>query len=172
MGAAVPWPETIPAALAEYEAWEKVWGDRNVADGNNQCDYLSEGADLRRNHLQDMVEKLLPARDLSDLIVRMRFLIGLDRRIDAPEVILADLERLQAAETLKPARSGLEEKAAPFSPFKLNTASQRRAEVERILATREGSVMSLRDIAARAGVSPSTVLNIKRRGCGGSVICQ
>ena len=187
MGQSIPWPDTIPAALAEYEAWDRLCDDRNVADGNNQYDYLSNGADKRRWHLCDMVEKLIPARDLSDVIVRLRFQLDGQGSRDSPQAVLDDLERLQAAgfgalgtresPGLSPAADipGNESDkvgnphvwAGPNldtpPPFKLNTAGQRRAEVERILATPEGRHMSLREIAARAGVSPSTVLNIKRR---------
>ncbi|MEG3350379.1 helix-turn-helix domain-containing protein [Novacetimonas sp. GS1] len=187
MGRVIPWPDTIPAALAEYEAWEKLSDDRNVADGNNQYDYLSNGADKRRWHLCDMVEKLIPARDLSDVIVRLRFQLDGQGSRDSPQAVLDDLERLQAAgfgasetresPSLSPNADipGNESDkvgnphvcAGPNldtpPPFKLNTAGQRRAEVERILATPEGRHMPLREIAARVGVSPSTVLNIKRR---------
>ncbi|GBR27743.1 hypothetical protein AA11826_0136 [Komagataeibacter oboediens DSM 11826] len=187
MGRVIPWPDTILAALAEYEAWDRLCDDRNVADGNNQYDYLSNGADKRRWHLCDMVEKLIPARDLSDVIVRLRFQLDGQGSRDSPQAVLDDLERLQAAgfgasgtresPGLSPAAdipgnesdkvgnlhvcAGQNLDTPP--PFKLNTAGQRRAEVKRILATQEGRSMSLREIAARAGVSPSTVLNIRRR---------
>lgn len=46
-------------------------------------------------------------------------------------------------------------------PFILNTASKRRAEVERILSTPEGARMSLRHIAGMVGVSASTVMKIR-----------
>ncbi|GCE83927.1 Lrp/AsnC family transcriptional regulator [Komagataeibacter diospyri] len=187
MGQSIPWPDTIPAALAEYEAWDRLCDDRNVADGNNQYDYLSNGADKRRWHLCDMVEKLIPARDLSDVIVRLRFQLDGQGSRDSPQAVLDDLERLQAAgfgasgtresPGLSPAAdipgnesdkvgnphvcAGPNLDAPP--PSRLNTAGQRRAEVKRILATQEGRSMSLREIAARVGVSPSTVLNIRRR---------
>ncbi|WP_281649298.1 helix-turn-helix domain-containing protein [Novacetimonas hansenii] len=187
MGQAIPWPDTIPAALAEYEAWDRLCDDRNVADGNNQYDYLSNGADKRRWHLCDMVEKLIPARDLSDVIVRLRFQLDGQGSRDSPQAVLDDLERLQAAgggasETRESPGLSLDADtpgnegdkvgnphvwAGPNldtpPPFKLNTAGKRRAEVERILATPEGKHMPLREIAAIVGVSPSTVLNIRRR---------
>lgn len=187
MGAAVPWPDTIPAALAEHAVWEALWSDRNTADGNEQGEYLSHGGDFRRSHLAAMAEKLIPAQDLSDVIIRLRFQLDSQGLYDDPRAVLADLERLQAvglgaSETREP--PGLSPAAdIPGNagdkvgnphvwagpnldtppPFKLNTAGQRRAEVKRILATPEGRHMPLREIAARAGVSPSTVLNIRRR---------
>ncbi|WP_238332845.1 hypothetical protein [Acetobacter sp. DmW_136] len=48
-------------------------------------------------------------------------------------------------------------------PSNLDTATKRRAEVVRILQTAEGMRMPLRAIAQMAGVSPTTVGNIKRR---------
>ncbi|MFT9459479.1 MAG: hypothetical protein ABF611_07995 [Acetobacter orientalis] len=48
-------------------------------------------------------------------------------------------------------------------PFILNTASKRRAEVERILSTPEGARMSLRQVAGMAGVSPTTAGSIKKK---------
>ncbi|MGO2958775.1 MAG: hypothetical protein ACTIDN_07025 [Acetobacter sp.] len=46
-------------------------------------------------------------------------------------------------------------------PFILNTASKRRAEVERILTTPEGARMSLRQVAGMVGVSPTTVMKAR-----------
>ncbi|MFT8945549.1 MAG: Lrp/AsnC family transcriptional regulator [Acetobacter aceti] len=158
MGRVVPWPETIPDALAEYQAWERLVDDRNITGGNEQAEYLSAGADLRRTHLGDMVEKLIPARNLSDVIVRLRFQVESEGIYDDAKAVLADLERLESEGN---ADTPDHNEAAP--PFKLNTASQRRAEVERILATPEGKAMTLRKVASRAGVSPATVMNIRRR---------
>lgn len=154
MGKAVPWPDTIPDALAEYGAWEALLSDRNIADGNAQGEYLGYGADFRRTHLGDMVEKLIPARNLSDVIVRLRFQVDSQGTYHDTQAVLADLEQLQAAET---------QNMENPPPFNLNTTSQRRAEVERILATPEGRKLTLRAVASKAGVSPATVLNIRRR---------
>lgn len=158
MGRVVPWPETIPDALAEYQAWEKLQDDRNIADGNEQAEYLSAGADLRRIHLGDMVEKLIPARNLSDVIVRLRFQVESHGVHNDLEAVLTDLERLESV-----GKDDTSSHNETSSPFKLNTASQRRAEVKRILATPEGKAMTLREVASRAGVSPATVMNIRRR---------
>lgn len=58
---------------------------------------------------------------------------------------------------------GSNERPASASPppFILNTASKRRAEVERILSTPEGARMSLRQVAGMAGVSPTTVMKVR-----------
>lgn len=160
MGRVIPWPETIPDALVEYEAWEKLYDDRNTAAGNDGCDYLSEGADLRRFHVQDMIQKLIPARDLSDLILRMRFLIGLERSIECPEAILADLERLEAQQ--RGAFSGtIPMPAGEAEAGGLTTATQRRESVRSFLSTMDGAAMSDREVARRFKVSPTTVGKIR-----------
>ncbi|WP_041249894.1 hypothetical protein [Gluconacetobacter diazotrophicus] len=182
LGNAKPWPTTIPDALAELEAWERLQDDRNTADGNRQREYLSQGADFRRWALGDMVNKDLPARNLSDVITRLRFQVDSQGTYDATEAVLADLERLQAAHAGKSGngtktaqeadscRIDFKGRAAPDGPaggdgrpFNLNTASQRRAAVERILNTPEGQRLSLRAIAAMAGVSPATVMAARKR---------
>ncbi|GCD65301.1 hypothetical protein NBRC3279_0792 [Acetobacter pasteurianus NBRC 3279] len=52
--------------------------------------------------------------------------------------------------------------SASSPPSNLDTATKRRAEVERILQTAEGMHMPLRAVAQMVGVSPTTVGNIKR----------
>ncbi|CCT60386.1 hypothetical protein [Acetobacter pasteurianus] len=204
-----PWPDTIPAAIAEYDYWEKLYDDRNIADSNNQYDYLSQGADFRRWALGDLINKEIEARDLSDVIIRLRFQEASQGIYNDSAIILRDLERLHAAENSQrpdmasggiapdrgsPAASvgkvgGAENRAtsenqnvgnshvidspdmgnnerpdsALTPPSNLDTATKRRAEVVRILQTAEGMRMPLRAIAQMAGVSPTTVGNIKRR---------
>lgn len=189
-----PWPDTIPAAIAEYDYWEKLYDDRNIADSNNQYDYLGQGADFRRWALGDLINKEIEARDLSDVIIRLRFQEASQGVYNDSAIILRDLERLHAAENsqrpdlasgdISPDRGspatpeaqnmgnphvinspdmGNNERpdSASPPPFILNTASKRRAEVERILSTPEGARMSLRQIAGMAGVSPSTVMKVR-----------
>ncbi|WP_278368553.1 Lrp/AsnC family transcriptional regulator [Acetobacter orientalis] len=202
-----PWPDTIPDAIAEYEYWEKLYDDRNIVDSNNQYDYLRQGADFRRWALGDLINKEIEARNISDVIIRLRFQEASQGVYNDSAIILRDLERLHAAENSQrpdtasgdipsdrgsPAISdgnvsGAENRATseaqnvgnphvmdssdlrneenPVSvstpPFILNTASKRRAEVERILSTPEGVRMSLRHVARMAGVSPSTVMKVR-----------
>lgn len=202
-----PWPDNIPDAIAEYEYWEKLYDDRNIADSNGQHEYLTQGADFRRWALGDLINKELEARNLSDVIVRLRFQEASQGVYDDSASILRDLERLHAAENsqrqdlafgdIPPDRGSLaasvgkvggaenratseaqnmgishvidspdmgsNERPASASPppFILNTASKRRAEVERILSTPEGVRMSLRQVAGMAGVSPTTVMKVR-----------
>ncbi len=93
-----PWPDTIPDAIAEYEYWEKLYDDRNIADGNGQHEYLSQGADFRRWALGDLINKEIEARDLSDVIIRLRFQEASQGIYNDSAIILRDLERLHAAE--------------------------------------------------------------------------
>lgn len=175
-----PWPDTIPDAIAEYEYWKKLYDDRNIADGNNQYNYLSQGADFRYWALGDLINKEIEARSILDVIIRLRFQEASQGTYNDSDAILRDLERLHAAENsqkldpasgdISPARGspaisteslGAPEYHRATPPSILNTASKRRAEVVRILNTPEGARMSLRQVAGMAGVSPSTVMKIK-----------
>lgn len=202
-----PWPDNIPDAIAEYEYWEKLYDDRNIADSNGQHEYLTQGADFRRWALGDLINKELEARNLSDVIVRLRFQEASQGVYDGSASILRDLERLHAAENsqrqdlafgdippdwgslaasvgkvggvenratseaqnmgnshgMDPSDLRSEERLSSTSPplSKLDTATKRRAEVERILGTPEGARLSLRQVARMAGVSPTTVMKIK-----------
>ncbi|OUJ09174.1 hypothetical protein [Acetobacter sp. DsW_059] len=191
-----PWPDTIPDAIAEYEYWEKLYDDRNIADNNNQYNYLSQGADFRRWALGDLINEEIAARDLSDVIIRLRFQEASQGTYNDSAAILRDLERLHAAENSQrpdPASGDISpDRGSPVTsdgnmgdsgnratseapdmgnserpgfasppPFILNTASKRRAEVERILNTPEGARMSLRQVARMAGVSPATVMKVR-----------
>ncbi|MBY4639769.1 Lrp/AsnC family transcriptional regulator [Gluconacetobacter entanii] len=173
MGQSIPWPDTIPAALAEYEAWDRLCDDRNVADGNNQYEYLAAGASMRQSHLSDLIQKIIPARDLSDAIVRLRFQVAGEGSRDHPEAVLADLERLQAAGLEQPPASNADsasngpegvqvpnEQTAPPPP---PTASERSRRVREFLSTMDGWDTPDRHIAKRFSVSPSTVGNIRRK---------
>lgn len=202
-----PWPDTIPNAIAEYEYWEKLYDDRNIADSNGQHNYLSQGTDFRHWALGDLINKEIEARNISDVIIRLRFQEASQGTYNDSDAILRDLERLHAAENLKPGFGGFgdipPDRGSPATstesqgdaenratseaqnmedshvmgssdlrsdesvdsvsppPFILNTASKRRAEVERILNTPEGARMSLRQMARMAGVSPTTVMKVR-----------
>ncbi|WP_212372946.1 Lrp/AsnC family transcriptional regulator [Acetobacter persici] len=176
-----PWPDTIPDAIAEYEYWEKLYDDRNIADSNGQHNYLSQGADFRRWALGDLIDKEIEARNISDVIIRLRFQEASQGTYNDSDAILRDLERLHVAENsqrpdpvsgdIPPDRgspaTSTESLGAPENrttlPSNLDTATKRRAEVVRILNTSEGEVLSLRDIAKMTGVSPTTVANIRKR---------
>lgn len=174
-----PWPDTIPDAIAEYEYWEKLHDDRNIADGNNQYNYLSQGADFRYWALGDLINKEIEARNISDVIIRLRFQEASQGTYNDSAAILRDLEWLHASEnsqrpdpasgdilpdrgspaTSTESHSGPANRVTP--PFILNTASKRRAEVERLLRTPEGKRISLRKVAGMAGVSPTTVMKVR-----------
>lgn len=174
-----PWPDTIPDAIAEYEYWEKLYDDRNIADSNGQHNYLSQGADFRHWALGDLINKEIEARNISDVIIRLRFQEASQGTYNDSDAILRDLERLHAAENSQrpdlafgdippdrgsPATSTKslgdpENHATP--PSNLDTATKRRAEVVRILNTPEGARMSLRQVAGMAGVSPATVMKVR-----------
>ncbi|ANA13386.1 AsnC family protein [Acetobacter oryzifermentans] len=176
-----PWPDTIPDAIVEYEYWEKLHDDRNIADGNNQYNYLSQGADFRYWALGDLINKEIEARNISDVIIRLRFQEASQGTYNDSAAILRNLERLHAEESLKPGISGAgdilldrgfsvssdgnagDSENRATSPSNLDTATKRRAEVVRILQTAEGMRMPFRAVAQMVGVSPTTVGNIKRR---------
>jgi hypothetical protein len=119
-------------------------------------DFIAEPVHMRARIVRDLAAWGLAARDLSEAIARVRFQLEHDMLGGREtEALLRDLQSVQAkgASGVKPASPG---------QSRTNGRKDRRANVERILATREGQSLSLRQIAERAGVSPATVLNVKR----------
>ena len=146
---AFPMPTTIAEALAEYERWREREREIEAALNCNAGDTAPDLVCFGRMELVRMLlEYELPARDLSDLLFRSRYYRSLQSQCDRiDEALHRDLERLAAAPP-----SNLDTSAAPPS-----TASARRRAVLDMLSNPNTAALSDREIARRAGVSPSTV---------------
>lgn len=167
---AIPLPTTINEALAECRKWDSLLAERTmVSRYKRKGDVDLEPPVRERNRIvSDLISWGLPANNISDLIFRVQFQI--DRGwvgYKDQETVLRDLVRIQAQHkseldaAAKLATPPIPEKIARKRPAK--TASHRRTQVEELLASEGAGSLTLRQIAQRVGVSPATVLNIKRR---------
>jgi hypothetical protein len=160
LDAALPLPRTIREAHDEY----RYWRERDDEIGLVLDCYGDEQLDLpaayRLDRVRDLLETVLRASNLDDVLIRQRYLV--DRESSMPEVekaVLADLEHLARMQAAPPApvQNGREISGAG------STARARRAEVLRLLSNMDTAGLSDREIARRVGVSPQTVGNIRRR---------
>lgn len=167
---ALPLPITIPEAIAEYKKWMELDDERRIVRRYKEK-YTSEFSEIRETAWRwariasDMACWELPAQNMQDLMQRVQFQNEREcQDYRANEAILHDLARIQNIhqKELKEARK----EVAPKRRKRAKTARDRRAEVERILSTPEGTSMPLRQIADLVGVSPATVLNVKRKIAG------
>lgn len=165
--AAMPMPESIVEAKAEYDKWEER--DRELGAlhwdelGNT---YLSPACHLRREMLLDLVRTGMRAASLEDVLVRQQWFVNRDFQDDEVErAVLADLEYLLVRQ-----RATVQNGRSPnAATARLRTASERRAEITRILSNLDTRMLSDREIARRVGCSPQTVSNLRRR-CRQSVM--
>jgi hypothetical protein len=179
-----PLPTTTAAAWAEYEAAEKLDRDRCAF-----CpDYSPHSwAEARRYLLEDLCQKL-PARSLNDIRARLSWMehvarLDMARSWEEQEPALstlrADIERMGARirDEATPVQSGQcdvsQSVCSPdlgTSPSPVQTGHSRRTNAEKrrdvlslLDASHSGIHLTDREIARRAGVSPQTVGNIRRR---------
>jgi DNA invertase Pin-like site-specific DNA recombinase len=80
---------------------------------------------------------------------------------EVEEGLIEDLEHFAALEKSAGVHFGRAPGAHDTVP--LRTATERRAEVKRLLSNVDTAHLSDREIARRVGVSPQTVGNIRRR---------
>jgi len=88
-------PQNIPEAIAEYERWDRLWDDRNVVSLNEQAEFLSIEADVRRSIIATMIEKELTARSLSDVLARLRFCEESEGLYECTAAVVRDLTQLR-----------------------------------------------------------------------------
>ncbi|GGJ22659.1 Lrp/AsnC family transcriptional regulator [Neoroseomonas lacus] len=161
---ALPWPKTLAEAADELAWWEHRDREIGAAWGDVRGDsYLSLACYARRNMIDDALAYDIPAADIRDLIHRQRH--GMDRdwhdeKINA--AVLADLERFaaQGNQSEQPEAGG--QRVSETVQFG-QTATQRREAVVVMLSDPDTAALPNRELARRAGVSPSTVSNIRRR---------
>jgi DNA-binding CsgD family transcriptional regulator len=167
LSAALPLPTTIGEAIAEWRRWNTLCADRRfVCRARKQGVWVSlEPVQRRMQIVADMVTHELAAADFDDLLARVTFMSEVKPDDAGLRAILRDLERVResvpveylddsAPEPRRPARSPAHQP---------KTATERRADVEAILASEAGQGMTLRQVADLVGVSPATVLNLKRK---------
>ncbi len=173
---AYPLPATLALAWAEYEEWGQLDADRWAIMADERTfrapDPLTVPAAIRIRVLAELLEGKLPARSLTDLLIRLHYFAQINSRggrFDGEGAdgflrsMLRDIAAMVPAGVPKPAP------AAPPLPAQLplRTASERRRFVQALLADPDNEELSAREIGRRAGVSPQTVLNIRARLMGG-----
>ncbi|MFT8519623.1 hypothetical protein [Acetobacter syzygii] len=172
---ALPFPKTIDDALAELNHWTTLREDRQFVrrayrQASQDGDVMPEAVLKRMVILADLVQFELPINTIDDLMKRVSFQMdtGKGRQMSEAtnlEAILRDLaavRQIHIRETEAPESPDPVQTTCPPKP-RHNTATGRRKEIEAILASPESQKMTLREIASRVGVSPATVLNIRRR---------
>lgn len=172
---ALPFPKTIDNALAELNHWTTLREDRQFVrrayrQASQDGDVMPEAVLKRMVILADLVQFELPINTIDDLMKRVSFQMdtGKGRQMSEAtnlEAILRDLAAVRQThirETEAPESPDPVQTTCPPKPGH-NTATGRRKEIEAILASPDSQKMTLREIASRVGVSPATVLNIRRR---------
>ncbi|WP_264051666.1 hypothetical protein [Methylobacterium flocculans] len=185
-----PLPSTIAEAWAEYEASEKLIGDRYTVD--TYCDpWVFVNA---RRYVVEELCNTLPARSLNDLRARISWMEfwangEIEQTPDEHRTNLAtlraDIERMGArlkeeaasvqngqgadrdqskSGSTSPVQNGRPEGMAEITiPLRRTNAEKRRDVLALLNAGIPGiSALTDREIARRAGVSPQTVGNIRR----------
>lgn len=165
-----PLPATISEAISEYRKWSAIGDERETVARYKErkkimWDTQDKAVHKRRWLLIDLACHELPACSIEELMLRVQFQIEQDQySLKEQEAILKDLARVQSG--LDAERRARRESPQPVTPKprqrKPKTASHRRNEVMRILATDEGKTMTLRQIADKVGVSPATVMKLRR----------
>lgn len=155
---ASPFPTTIAQAKAEYDEWIERNQELQIAyDVDFSNIHPSLPCQIRQLLVIDALEDGIIARTLAELTIRQTLLIdsALPAEVIVPAV-LRDLERLACCkETVGP------EPAVHNGQY--STATERHAAVVHLLSTLDRGGLSDREIARRAGVSPQTVGNIRRK---------
>ena len=160
--AALPLPRTIREARDEARDWDErndeichaleVWGDEQ----------LDLPASYRREMVRRLYEIELPIRTLDDLHIRLQYAVEADTKDDVCRAAPSNLdgfERLIMSGASVPPRHA--ESVQSGHP---HTASARRRAVLDMLSNPDTATLSDREIARRAGVSPSTVGALRRKG--------
>lgn len=152
---ALPWPRTLAEAAVELKFWEERDDELGCLFGLEECESALSAACSARNALiEDALAFDMHSSSVHDLAHRLRFGVKrnwADTRI--AEAVLRDLERLASTGGAHP---GWHNMAG-------ERASSRRATVLVMLADPNLARLRDREIARRAGVSPSTVGNIRRQ---------
>lgn len=142
-------PTKVAAIWTEYREWEELHADRDAFDPW----YDSPVWDRAREHVLEIALDTIPAADLADVMARMDWLAFAHDRGFHRDV----RDDLRWLATLRADVLNLHAVQGGHS-----TAKDRRAHAMSILDTAAGAALSDREIARRAGVSPTTVGKLRR----------
>ncbi|MGE4522392.1 MAG: hypothetical protein AB7D19_07895 [Acetobacter sp.] len=182
---ALPLPKAMDDVLAELKRWTTLRDDRQFVrrayrQASQDEDVMPEPVLQRMKILADLVQFELVLTNIEDLMKRVSFQMaaGKGRQLSGAtglEAILRDLDaiRQECVIETEGLKTHIRRSTADRAPDQAQatgsksggqrTATERRAAVEAILRSSESQKMTLREIASRVGVSPATVLNIRRR---------
>lgn len=160
---AFPFPETVTEAKREYDYWNERDRELEVVHNHESAPdtYLSLACEIRRDLVQDAFVKDLRARSLEEVEIRAKFGVDHDWYKGAEEAVLEDLRYLIAQQNVQAGQQPANNR--PVQNGHHQTATDRRAEVVRLLSNVDTAGLPDREIARMVGVSPQTVGNIRRR---------
>jgi hypothetical protein len=163
LSAAYPLPATITEAAAEYEFWTRRGRDLELVADFPMDEPLDFPCFLRLTIVERLIENGLRATSIAEILLRARHpgSQGLAMSEEVEEGLIEDLKHFAALEKAAGVHFGRAPGAHDTVP--LRTATERRAEVKRLLSNVDTAHLSDREIARRVGVSPQTVGNIRRR---------
>ena len=162
--AALPLPSTVREARDELWYWDERDHEIQHAIEGWGDEHLDLPAAYRRSLVIKLYRDELPVVTLDDLHLRLQFAASSDWKADAAEVATSNLdgfERLVLSGASVPPRA-----AADVQSEQPRTAAGRRRAVLDMLSDLDTANLSDREIARRAGVSPSTVGTLRRKGDG------
>jgi hypothetical protein len=156
-------PSTINGAYAEYQEWREREKELDAAlnwnTGNTALDLVCYA---RQECVRALFETEIVASDIHDVLFRSHYISTLEIHCDWVEAaILRDLEHLARSPAVpsrpEPSKSDSVQSGHP------QTASERRQTVIDLLSKMDTAGLPDREIARRAGVSPSTVGAMRRK---------
>lgn len=162
---AYPLPSSVAEALAEHLWWEARWHDLDLVVGGGCQDFsFGHAVEARRRVLEELIERdeALPARSAADIRARLQYIADAEFNL-GPEMlrgVLVAFDRvlIEGQAEPRPHDDGTEVGIPHHA-----RASDRRAHVLDLLKNVETASWSDRAIAKAAGVSPTTVGNLRRQ---------
>ncbi|MEI7606636.1 MAG: DUF2786 domain-containing protein [Rhodospirillaceae bacterium] len=160
--AALPLPRTIREARDEV----RYWDERNDELCHALESWGEEQLDLPAAYRREMVRRLyeieLPIRTLDDLHIRLLYAVEADTKDDVCRAAPSNLDAFERlvvnGASVPPCHVESVQSGHP------HTASARRCAVLDMLSNPNTANLPDREIARRAGVSPSTVGALRRKG--------
>lgn len=164
-----PLPATVTEAWAEFEATDALDRERSTVESH----YTPHGfAEARRYVVEDLLNTL-PARSLADLRARLSWMEWWNLHETTPDVkedrvrlttLRGDVERMGQRIRDQDVQSGRTEGCSRSEHPLRRTNADKRRDVLALLNAENSGIAPLtdREIARRAGVSPTTVGTIRR----------